>query len=305
MSQCSLPRTERRWSRAFGWSAVCSVAGAGSWLLCLLASRWVFGPWSWFEADAEQTAIASGTYGIAFGGWGLLVGAIAGRRTRRGIVRPALALAATGGFAGLLLPILVFLTRSRVSPDLGSSLAFALAGSVAGLIAGRRANARQPSEEHCYWAVASAVAAGGSWAITAWVVQSFFEFRITQRFDLTLSQHVTFLTGIGAAWGILGGGFVGLRCKRNIAMWSASGAAIGALTGSVLSLLESVEVGQPWLAITSLMVGIAGLATGWTAYRDPEKSAVGMTALPGVTSSPESVPDTVTSPSPECKEDPR
>ena len=139
MSQGPSPRTERRWSRAFGWSAVCSVAGAGSWLLCILVSRGVFGPWYWFEADAEQTAIASGTYGIAFGGWGLLVGAVAGRRTRRGIVRPALALAATGGLAGLLLPIIMFLTRGTVASDLVSSLAFALAGSVAGFIAGLRA----------------------------------------------------------------------------------------------------------------------------------------------------------------------
>ncbi len=272
--------------RALGWGAACALTAGVCWLGCILLTRLAFGPWAWFETDREQTITASNLFALLFGVWGLIVGGIAAIRKRRR-VGPALGIAATGAIAGAMIPFFVYFGHNSLPAELSSTLAFAVAGFLAGVVGCLRnvrrtsedvlVENREPKRSATIWALACALSAGGAWALTAVGVEHFYTLRIAEAMERTLAKSMTLRAGAGAAWGLLGGGFLGLRRGRNssgVWRWLLGGMLVGTFTGIELSLLPELPSAVPLLLTSTLAMAFAGLLAGLMAHRTTRNAPV-------------------------------
>ena len=276
-----MPETEGNRSprRMLGWGAACGLTASACWLSCILPTRLAFGPWAWFQADCEETIFASKLFALLFAVWGLFVGgAAAFGKPRR--VAPALGIAATGAVAGAMFPFFVYFSRDALPAELSSSFAFAIAGFLAGVFGclrnGRQTSedvvveSRKPKRSAAIWALASALSAGGAWATTAVAVEHYSDIRLAARIENSLLDSTILRAGVGAAWGLLGGGLLAFgrgSGAGRASSWLLGGALLGTFTGIELSLLPELPPALPLLLTSTLAMAFAGLLAGLMAHR--------------------------------------
>ncbi len=276
MTQAEANRSPRP---ALGWGAACALTASACWLSCILPTRLAFGPWAWFQTDCEETIFASRLFAISFGAWGLIVGGAAAIGKQRGVA-PAFGVAATGAVAGAMFPFFVYFSRDSLPAEVSSTLAFAVAGFLAGVVGclrnGRRTSEdvlvenRKPKRSATIWALASALSAGGAWALTAVGVEHFYNLHVAEAIEQSLGESMTFRAGAGAAWGLLGGGLLALgrgSGAGRASSWLLGGALLGTFTGIELSLLPELPPTVPLLLTSTLAMAFAGLLAGLMAHR--------------------------------------
>jgi hypothetical protein len=116
------------------WAACGAVAAVGAWVVGLAAVRYGPGLAPLALAIRQQPAETAAYLAAFGGGWGLLIGVLAGLRSGR-VVAGAVGGALVGLIGGGLAPLTVTAAGRGVSLEVGSSPGWALAGLMAGLAA--------------------------------------------------------------------------------------------------------------------------------------------------------------------------
>lgn len=303
----SPPRSSRVVLAAATWAVGGAAGAAGGWVVGLVLARSLAGVQitarDFLTGQLEDYAVRLAAIG---GGWGLLVGLVAGlvRREKQSFINQVAAgsVGAVGGavfglIGGGLVPASVAAVGRALPVELSSSLGWAVAGMLAGLVAFGWTQVREkpqpvadeepdevaepvlpPTGEGwprslfvaAKWAIGGAVAAIGAWVVGLFVVRAVAGIGpLAQALRTDPAGSAVVLAGFAGASGLLVGATAGTRRggADRVATGAVGGMMLGLIGGAPCPLAVAViDPGVPLEVASSVSWAFAGLLAGLVAY---------------------------------------